>query len=142
MPDYPIVIHIEGEPVPKQSFRYTKNGGGFTDPRMKRWQTLVGYKAKEAMQGREPLSGDASVRMIFTLSNRRRVDLDNLSKGTMDGLRGIVFGDDSQVVNLHIVKLLKVSGPESVAGVFVAVYPGGMLPYVWVPPEDKDSDDD
>ena len=141
MPEFPIVIHVKGEPVPKQSFRYTKNGGGFTDPRMKYWQMLVAYRAKEVMQGMDPLIGDTSVRLIFTLSNRRRVDLDNLSKGTLDGLRGIVFGDDSQVVNLHIVKLLKAPGQESVAGVFVAVYPGGMLPYVWVP-EDKDSDDD
>jgi len=141
MPKYPIAIMVEGEPVPKQSFRYTKNGGGFTDPRMKRWQTLVAYKAKEAMQGKEPITGEASVRMIFTLSNRRRVDLDNLSKGTLDGLRGIVIDDDSQVINLHLVKMLKISShPESVAGVFITVYPGGMLPPFWIDNEDSDDD--
>lgn len=136
MPEYPITIFVEGEPVPKQSFRYTKNGGGFTDPRMKHWQTLVAYKAKEAMQGKEPIIGETSVRLIFTLSNRRRVDLDNLSKGTMDGLRGIVIDDDSQVVNLHIVKHIKKDAYiNAVPGVLIQVYPGIALPYVWVEKE-------
>ena len=132
MPEYPITIMVEGEPVPKQSFHYTKNGGGFTDPRMKRWQTMVAYKAKEAMRGNDPILGETSIRLIFTLSNRRRVDLDNLSKGTMDGLREIVIDDDSQVVNLHIVKHIKGKVINAVPGVLIQVYPGPALPFVWV----------
>jgi Holliday junction resolvase RusA-like endonuclease len=117
-----INIIVEGQPVPKQSYRAVK-GGGYTDPRMKAWQTAVAWKATEVMQGRDPLSGPVSVRLVFTLSTHRRVDCDNLSKGTLDGLRKIVFGDDSQVVNLHVVKHV-----EKNPGVLIEIYPGEVLP--------------
>jgi len=33
-----------------------------------------------------------------------RADVDNLSKSILDGLNGIAFEDDSQVVDLHVHK--------------------------------------
>jgi Holliday junction resolvase RusA-like endonuclease len=114
---------VDGEPVPKQSFRYTKNGGGFTDPRMVAWQKTVAWRAREAMQGRAPLTGPVAMRVVFTLGNFRRVDLDNLNKGVADAMNGIVFKDDTQVVSLHLVKHVK-SNP----GILVQVYLGELLP--------------
>jgi Holliday junction resolvase RusA-like endonuclease len=63
--------------------------------------------------------------IIFVLSSNRRVDLDNLSKNVLDGCNGIVFADDSQVVNLHLVKHVM---PGASPGVFVNACAGGVLP--------------
>jgi crossover junction endodeoxyribonuclease RusA len=117
-----IVFIVEGEPVPKQSYRAVK-GGGYTDPRVKAWQNCVAWRAREAMQGREPLTGPVSMRVVFGLGNRRRVDLDNLNKGVSDAMNGIVFTDDTQVVSLHLVKRI-----QKPPGVLVQVYAGDTLP--------------
>ena len=97
-----ITFFVPGDPVPKQSFRYTKNGGGFTDPRMKAWQDTVTILAKSYFH--EPLKGNIRLMLVFNLRNRRKVDCDNLSKGVMDGLKNIAFGDDSKVTQLFILK--------------------------------------
>ncbi len=114
----PVIIIVEGEPRPKQSFRALKRGGGYTPPRVKEWQEAVGWRAREAMIGREPIAGPVSVRCVFVLSNGRTVDLDNLSKAVLDAIKGAVFADDAQVVNLHLVKRVGEN-----PGVLVQVWP-------------------
>lgn len=104
----PVTFSVPGQPVPKQSFRYTGangRGGGYTDPRVKAWQTLVSQHARLAMAGREPFTCPVSVTLTFFLPTRRRVDADNLSKAVLDSLNGIVFVDDNQVAKLTIYKL-------------------------------------
>jgi Holliday junction resolvase RusA-like endonuclease len=113
-----ITFYVHGNPVPKQAFRYTKNGGGYTDPRMKAWQETVALEAKAAMVEREMLTGKLEALFAFTVSDKRRKDLDNLSKGTMDALTGIVFADDSQIVKLTIEKKYDKQNP----GVFISVW--------------------
>lgn len=113
---------VDGEPVPKQSFRFA-HGGGYTDHRVSAWQQEVSRKAREAMQGRAPLTSQVAMRVVFVLSNHRRVDLDNLNKGVSDAMNGIVFADDTQVISLHLVKHVK-----NHPGILVQVYPDGALP--------------
>ncbi len=94
---------IPGTAIPKQSFRY-RNGGGYTDPRVRDWQDVVSYKAIEAMQGRKPHGGSMIVQITFIFTNRRRHDLDNLSKAILDSCNKIVYEDDNQVNDLHLIK--------------------------------------
>jgi Holliday junction resolvase RusA-like endonuclease len=99
------MIHffVSGNPIPKQSFRYAK-GGGYTPDHVKAWQANVAVRAKEAMQGESPICQPVKVTIIFTLPDRRVKDLDNLSKGTLDGMRKIIFKDDAQVMELNLRK--------------------------------------
>ena len=103
-----ITFFVKGEPVPKQSFRKTRNGG-YIDPRVTAWADAVGYEAKQHVT--EIITTHVSVRMNFYLSNNRRVDCDNLSKNVLDGLKGIVFNDDSQVHKLVITKTVRKENP-------------------------------
>jgi Holliday junction resolvase RusA-like endonuclease len=112
-----ITFFVQGNPIPKQSFRYTKNGGGFTDPRMKTWQEMVAAEAHNAMVERDMLTGNLKATLMFSVNDKRRKDLDNLSKGTLDALTGIVFKDDSQIIRLTIEKQYDKSNP----GVFISV---------------------
>ena len=119
-----VIFIVDGEPVPKQSFRYAK-GGGYTDPRVTAWQKSVAKAAREAMHFGLPFTGPIAMRVVFVLSNSRRVDLDNLNKGVCDAMNGIVFVDDAQIVSLHLVKHIKTK-----PGILVEVYPGGLLPFL------------
>jgi Holliday junction resolvase RusA-like endonuclease len=116
---------VDGPPVPKQSTRFDGHGHAHTAPRVKAWQDLVSWKAKEAMTGREILTCDVAIRCVFVLNNHRRVDSGNLEKCIEDALNGIVYIDDCQIVNTHIVKHVY---PKATAGVFIEIHPGGDLP--------------
>lgn len=99
-----IVFDVIGDAVPKQSFRYG-NGHGYQPDRVTAWETAVAWAAAQAMTGRAPLTGPLSVRLDFHLPTRRRVDCDNLAKAALDGCtQGGLMADDSQIVDLHIVK--------------------------------------
>jgi Holliday junction resolvase RusA-like endonuclease len=116
-----IEFFVTGEPVPKQSFRAGGRNGGHTDPRVKAWQTSVGWEAQSAKITEMVVCTKAPVvvSLDFYLGNRRIVDLDNLSKGVLDGLKGVLFVDDSQVVELHLRKFIDKQHP----GVNVEIKP-------------------
>jgi len=52
--------------------------------------------------GAKPLSGPVAVDIIAVRPDKRRRDLDNLLKATLDSLTPWVWEDDSQVVDLRI----------------------------------------
>ena len=101
-----IQFFVDGEPTPKQSFRVVekRNGKthGYADPRVVAWQTAIGTIANQYCD--KPLEGKLWARLEFYLSNNRVVDLDNLCKATLDGLKGIAFKDDNQIFVLHLSK--------------------------------------
>jgi Holliday junction resolvase RusA-like endonuclease len=95
----------EGHPVPKQSTRFG-NGHAYPDERVTAWQQVVSLSARQAMSaaGLDLLQGNLGASLTFMLGDRRRVDIDNLSKGVLDGCKGIVYEDDRQVMELHASK--------------------------------------
>lgn len=98
---------VDTEPRAKQSFKVVRDGrkvSGYTPKQVKEWQNRVSMIAREAMHGDEPFTGRVAVELHFYLSNNRRVDPDNLSKAVLDSLKKIVFEDDCQVYDLHIIK--------------------------------------
>jgi Holliday junction resolvase RusA-like endonuclease len=121
-----VSFFVPGQPVPKQSFQYTRNGGGFTDPRARAWETVVAWYAKDAMHGEQPLAGDLRVELVFLLPDRRRRDWDNLSKAVMDAMNKIVFRDDSQVTEVFVQKVYP--GRQETHGVRVQAWRVGDKP--------------
>lgn len=96
-----IRLFIPGDPIPKQSFRYSHTGG-YTDPRVTAWQSSIQYHAEK--EGVTLATKPVKVILLFLLKDRRRRDLDNLSKAVLDALNGVAWKDDTQVVDLHILK--------------------------------------
>lgn len=111
-----IEFFVRTQPIPKQSYRHSSKGG-YQPARVKNWEEIVGWTARNAMIGKDMLKGDLLVRLDFRRKDKRRVDLDNLCKGVTDSLQGIVFVDDSQIVELHATKLHDPDAP----GVLVSV---------------------
>ena len=107
---------VDGAPRPKQSFKVGK-AGGYTPARVKAWQNHVSARAREAIanndpERRFPTANPVGVTMRFYLPDKRRRDLDNLSKAVADGMNGIVYFDDMQVAILHLAKSLDKDNPR------------------------------
>lgn len=111
-----VEFFVSGNPIPKQSFRVLKEGGGYISKEVRAWQARVSRRAELAMKTRAPSTGWVEVELDFILAHNRRVDLDNLSKGVLDALRKVVYADDSQIIHLHLHK----RGGKR-AGVYVVV---------------------
>ena len=111
-----VSFFVDGNPVPKQSYRAVK-GGGYTDPRVKAWANTVAQVAKIHMMGKDMFIGNISIELQFFLPTKRRKDWDNLAKNVMDAMNGIVYKDDSQVTMATIEKAYDKNEP----GVYVLV---------------------
>jgi Holliday junction resolvase RusA-like endonuclease len=112
----PIVIEIIGRPVPKGRPRIWQ-GKAVTPVETRRYEATVQASAKITMNGRPPLAGAlqagvmAYVPVPESWSKKKtaaalagdirptpRPDLDNYVKAALDGMNGIAFQDDAQIV--------------------------------------------
>ena len=97
-----IALHftVPGAPVP-----FTRVLRGSKQPRAERYRaykTEVGYRAKLA--GAEPLVGPIGVYVQISEPDPacRRYDIDNVLKAVIDGLIGVAFVDDRQIVRAEV----------------------------------------
>ena len=99
-----IKLTIPGRPVPKARPRlgYTRKKAIIYTPESTRnYEEVVGIIGKMACK--EPLTGPVAVEIrAFTSA---KMDADNIAKSALDGLNGITFIDDDQVVDLRVLKL-------------------------------------
>ncbi|MGQ2186063.1 RusA family crossover junction endodeoxyribonuclease [Bradyrhizobium barranii] len=83
---------------------------GFTT----RYMTPAGKALKALYEGEaryqwgfaKPLTGDIAVSIALYFGNRRKADLDNFNKLSLDALTGIVWEDDSQIAKLTIERVM------------------------------------
>lgn len=94
-----ITITLDGEPVPKARPRFGR-GRVYTPARTKKFETDLAWMAKREMIGRKPLAGALKVEIVFAMTRPEFVDVDNLTKAALDACNGVVWRDDSQVVEL------------------------------------------
>lgn len=122
---------IPGDPVAKGRARsVTRRGKGgasyiahITPEKTEQYEARVAVFAQQAMAGRPVIEGPValSVTALFpippswtrkrqaaaragTERHTKRPDADNCAKAVLDGLNGVVWKDDSQVVTLSIEK--------------------------------------
>jgi len=96
-----ISFTIPGRPIP--AARMTRRGKWVKRQAQKylAFKEQVGWEARKHFKG-EPWQGPVGIELRFYLKvNRSRGDGDNLFKAILDGMNGIAFEDDSQVVEGH-----------------------------------------
>lgn len=116
-------IEIPGRIVPKgnsRNFSRAGNAYGRAVERSRAYNEVCGLHARLAMQGEPPIEGACRADIQIVLQTpaswpRKRKerhnwctakpDLDNACKALLDGLKGVVFADDRQVVEVAIRKL-------------------------------------
>lgn len=82
--------------------------------------TDQGKAIKEAYQWeaktqwkRKPITGDVALHITFYFKDKRRRDLDNQHKLIWDALSGIVYEDDSQVIEYHVYREFDKARPRT-----------------------------
>ena len=115
---------IEGVPVAKGRPRFTRKGHTYTPTKTRDFEDKVKEAARRAMGSSEPLETPLALGVVSHVpipaswSKKRqeaakngesnpttRPDVDNYAKLVMDACNGILYIDDSQVVNLHASKV-------------------------------------
>ena len=121
-----VTFSVDGDPVPKGRPRFARRGTfvqTYTDAKTIDYETQVAMKARQAIGASEPLKGALTVFLYLrfavppSYSKKRkeaclnelefpkRVDIDNCYKSITDAMNGIVYIDDSQIVEAHIIKV-------------------------------------
>lgn len=67
------------------------------------FKEMLGWEAKKFWH-KAPLAGDVGIAIDFYYSDKRRRDIDNPIKAILDSLNGIIYKDDSQIVDLTVTK--------------------------------------
>lgn len=148
-----ITFFVPGQPVAKGRPRVTTRGGNFasmyTPAKTVAYEGLVAHSAKVAMAGAPLIDGPVFARLQIVLqipaswSQKKRSaaiagqvypttkpDIDNVEKAIFDGLNGVVWRDDVQVVEVAKRKCY-----GDTPGVQVTVVPiGALVPVIGVTP--------
>lgn len=122
----PVSFLVPGEPVGKGRPRVGRVGNHarlFTPAKTANYESLIALAAQQAMQGRELIVGPVlmelrisvgiaaswskkktAAALMGTVMPTKKPDADNVLKAICDGINGIVFKDDVQVVNVSLSK--------------------------------------
>ena len=123
---FEVCFCVEGTPVPKGRPRFRSVGKfvqTYTDSKTREFEAVVAEASSKAMGESDPLRTPLKVFLQFTMPipasvtkkrlksildgmevHTKKPDLDNLIKATLDGMSGIVFDNDSQIVNISATK--------------------------------------
>lgn len=109
-------ICVLTEPIPEARPRFG-NGRTYQPARNREYREVVKAAAIVAMCGREPMTGEVTARISlfrrFKPTARNYGDCDNHAKAILDGLTGICFVDDAQVVKLVVEKFKDSDNPRA-----------------------------
>lgn len=111
---------VKGEPRGKGRPRFTKNGHTYTDVKTKQYESLVewSYRMTSEYKFTSPVRvvimahfkpPNKSKKVVGDMLNghilpTKKPDVDNIAKIILDGLNGIAWDDDTQVVELVVSK--------------------------------------
>ncbi|MDR7574212.1 MAG: RusA family crossover junction endodeoxyribonuclease [Armatimonadota bacterium] len=100
--DQVLLVVMPGDPIPASRPGWRK-GRAYTNRRYGRYRDALADLMRDAAvwqrDGVDGLGGgEYGIRALFFRGTRRRVDVDNLLKTCMDAGTGVVWRDDSQVV--------------------------------------------
>jgi Holliday junction resolvase RusA-like endonuclease len=103
-------FRVDGEPVSKARARFTKQGSksqAYTPEKTHVAEQTMAWHFRAAARAHKP-EGEAAygVAARFCSGTRQRRDVDNMMKLLLDGLNGVAWADDNQVVEISARKEL------------------------------------
>ena len=133
-----VTFKVDGDPVGKQRARYAKRGNfvqTYTPDKTRNYEALIKEAAIQAMGSNEILETPVNLYLYIrapipkSLPKKRleaclnglekpikKPDASNVLKSVEDAMNGVVYKDDSQIVNIHVSKVY-----SSVSGVDVCI---------------------
>ena len=108
-------ITIQGDPRPMGRPRVV-GGHVYYHARDIEWRETIRWTLLSLFQNRKQYEGPLEVRVKFyrklNPSSKQYGDIDNLLKGLFDGMNGIIFKDDSQIVKVVAEKYCDKENPR------------------------------
>lgn len=109
-----ISFFAEGRPVPQGSMKFIKPGVMIhaRSAELASWRATIAYRAKEA--GCHPIDSPICIKLRFQMPRPKTVkrtyptvapDVDKLIRAVLDGLTGVAYVDDAQVVRIVAEKV-------------------------------------
>lgn len=117
-----VSFFVPGQPVAKARARYATHGGfvrAYTPAKTAAYEGLVQLCCGEAMKGDKPISGAVALDLVIgvqiptswskkrqqmavrgEIGPTKKPDIDNVVKALCDGMNGIAYADDAQIVSL------------------------------------------
>lgn len=89
---------IPVRPVGKQRPRAGSDGTFYTPTKTAEFEQMVAAHAKRERPRGWSIDGEFRVDMVARYADKNRADGDNIQKAVWDGLNGILYGDDRQVL--------------------------------------------
>lgn len=80
----------------------TRTGKTYKTKEAKDIQEAYGWLTKQ--QTRDFYLTPISLELIAYFADNRKHDIDNILKATQDSLTGVLWEDDSQIIDLHVMK--------------------------------------
>ena len=133
-----VTFKVDANPVGKQRARYAKRGKhvmAYTPDKTRNYESLIKEAAIQAMGSNEILETPVNLYLYIrapipkSYSKKRseaclngsekpikKPDASNVLKSVEDAMNGVVYKDDSQIVNIHVSKVY-----SSLAGVDICV---------------------
>jgi Holliday junction resolvase RusA-like endonuclease len=112
---------VPGKPQGKQRPRLGKGGRVYTPSATKRYEHMVAWAALGARPREWSKQGRFVVEVTMYFADLRRRDVDkervtlrNVLKAVLDGMQGVLYEDDSQVVIASAIKWLDRETPRTV----------------------------
>lgn len=87
-------------PTVNHSHGRTKGGGVYLKAQAREFREVVGWQLRAL--GVEPVKGEIVLTIHFYKPDQRKRDIDNPLKAVLDALKGHVYHDDDQIVELHV----------------------------------------
>ena len=121
-----LTFEILGDPIPAARPRFSK-GHCYQPARNREYRLRVAQAAQNAMQGSKPLEGalsmDVRIYRKYKRTARLYGDVDNHLKALLDGMNGIVFADDGQVVEIAALKCVDKINPRVEVEIHAIAFP-------------------
>jgi Holliday junction resolvase RusA-like endonuclease len=122
-----VTFKVDGDPVGKQRARYAKRGNfvqTYTPDKTRNYESSIKEAAIQAMGSNEILETPVNLYLYIrapipkSLPKKRleaclnglekpikKPDASNVLKSVEDAMNGVVYKDDSQIVNIHVTKV-------------------------------------
>ena len=104
---------VGGKPQGKERPRLGKGGRVYTPKATKRFERMIAWAALGVRPRGWALTGRFVVDVVCYFPDERRSDVDNVLKSVLDGMQGVVYDDDSQVVIASATKWLDRETPRT-----------------------------
>ena len=101
------MITLKGQPLSTNTLYKSVCRGNFPSVYMtsngKTLKEDYAYQVKKQWK-EEMIKGSVTVSLVFFHKTKRKADIDNFNKLILDSLSGVVFEDDSQIIEMYLRK--------------------------------------